>query len=256
MEDPSFGKRNEHGETDYYHEDLEPDASIVHGGVRFRIPEGACRRNYNGFFFRLADSEHDRFVRSGWTGDPTVDLGAPVERFPLKAIMVIVAPGWAPSNETGPLAWKVTAPRPWWFVRFSKSPSDFYELPAELCKRVIAHLEGKSAIETALLGPLRPPLNGPMYEVFNPHVLGFEQLSDTPSSRKRVRELAPPECSICSSECDHAFVPCGHLCVCAPCAVKMYERSGRSDEQHGLLCPVCRGQAIGIYRVYQTSVGQ
>jgi len=50
-------------------------------------------------------------------------------------------------------------------------------------------------------------------------------------------------CIVCmDAPNDHAFMTCGHLCVCASCARQIVEGSGR--------CPVCRGVVSGSLRTY------
>ena len=50
------------------------------------------------------------------------------------------------------------------------------------------------------------------------------------------------ECVVClSSKRTHAFVPCGHMCVCDGCAVLIKNRS----------CPICRMVSQQIIKIYQ-----
>ena len=58
-------------------------------------------------------------------------------------------------------------------------------------------------------------------------------------------EATGSECDICfDAEKTHAFVPCGHQCVCEGCAVAVMATSA--------LCPFCRDKAVHIMRVHKT----
>jgi hypothetical protein len=65
----------------------------------------------------------------------------------------------------------------------------------------------------------------------------------------RVREAAtpsaPPEprCCVCQDAvATHAFMPCLHKCVCESC--------GDGVMGHNHRCPICRGDAMGVGRVF------
>merc|ERR1712137_118308 len=48
------------------------------------------------------------------------------------------------------------------------------------------------------------------------------------------------ECVVCMSEkTSHAFVPCGHMCVCSECAKENFTS-----------CPICRAAVVNIYKIY------
>jgi hypothetical protein len=54
-------------------------------------------------------------------------------------------------------------------------------------------------------------------------------------------------CVICmESKRTHAFVPCGHMCVCQSCA----HLPSLRDSQNGKRCPVCRRQSFIVMKVY------
>ena len=61
----------------------------------------------------------------------------------------------------------------------------------------------------------------------------------------RARASAPaapaaPECVVClDAPATHAFVPCGHKCVCGPCGRQLGE------------CPKCRAPVALLLRVYR-----
>ncbi len=72
---------------------------------------------------------------------------------------------------------------------------------------------------------------------------------ECPASPPHAYPTSPPHtplnkdsCSICLvSEPQCAFAPCGHLCVCAPCAKKVALTPS---------CPICRAPAESILRIY------
>jgi ankyrin repeat protein len=56
-----------------------------------------------------------------------------------------------------------------------------------------------------------------------------------------------PTCVICiDAPRTHAFVPCGHLCVCLDCASLPEMRGGTC----GKTCPVCRQKSFLVMRIY------
>ena len=58
------------------------------------------------------------------------------------------------------------------------------------------------------------------------------------------KDVQPEECIVCfEPNKSHAFIPCGHLCVCAKCAEEHYSAAD-------IVCPMCRDKATGIYRVF------
>jgi hypothetical protein len=53
------------------------------------------------------------------------------------------------------------------------------------------------------------------------------------------------KCVVCLNRTKtHVFVPCGHLCACAPCSSKAMKTTGA--------CPICRGKADHNFRVFMT----
>ncbi len=70
--------------------------------------------------------------------------------------------------------------------------------------------------------------------------------------QRRSQETAPtvPSSERSSNECviclgppkTHAFIPCGHLCVCGSCAATSIERSDS--------CPLCRKRAIRVSQIF------
>jgi tetratricopeptide (TPR) repeat protein len=58
-------------------------------------------------------------------------------------------------------------------------------------------------------------------------------------------DVAPSECCVCLDEAKtHAFVPCGHLCVCAGCAESIMSSLKKE-------CPSCRGPAAHVVKIFQ-----
>ncbi|KAI3419210.1 hypothetical protein GPALN_006961, partial [Globodera pallida] len=41
---------------------------------------------------------------------------------------------------------------------------------------------------------------------------------------------------------EFAFIPCGHLCACEPCSIKIVAEDAP-------ICPMCRGQANGTIHI-------
>lgn len=53
------------------------------------------------------------------------------------------------------------------------------------------------------------------------------------------------KCVVCLNRAStHVFVPCGHLCACAPCGSRAMKTTGA--------CPICRGIAAQTFRVFLT----
>ena len=62
--------------------------------------------------------------------------------------------------------------------------------------------------------------------------------TDTSTSNTSTKS----ECVIClDCASSHAFIPCGHVCVCAACAC---------EDAALTVCPVCRAETTGTLRVY------
>jgi hypothetical protein len=58
-------------------------------------------------------------------------------------------------------------------------------------------------------------------------------------------DVAQSECCVCLDEAkSHAFVPCGHLCVCAGCAESIMSSLKKE-------CPSCRGPAAQVVKIFQ-----
>lgn len=54
------------------------------------------------------------------------------------------------------------------------------------------------------------------------------------------------ECVIClTQKKDHVFIPCGHQCLCGPCATR-FKRQARHQ-----ICPICRVRIREIMKVYK-----
>lgn len=51
-------------------------------------------------------------------------------------------------------------------------------------------------------------------------------------------------CVVClSSERSHAFVPCGHRCVCKECSLSVMKKSSPT-------CPLCRSDAVSTLHIF------
>jgi len=73
------------------------------------------------------------------------------------------------------------------------------------------------------------------------------QIADTlPIQVCQALETSPGEDGVCvvcmSSRKSHAFLPCGHMCVCGPC--------GQSVVRSGGTCPVCRGASSQVTQIF------
>ena len=72
-----------------------------------------------------------------------------------------------------------------------------------------------------------------------------EQLKDNIVDCSFHRDVAQSECCVCLDEAkSHAFVPCGHLCVCAGCAESIMSSLKKE-------CPSCRGPAAHVVKIFQ-----
>lgn len=67
--------------------------------------------------------------------------------------------------------------------------------------------------------------------------------SRSPRLRSHSASVPPSECVIClSAPCTHAFLPCGHRCVCEACA------NGQALPK----CPICRTTGSGFLRIWDS----
>jgi hypothetical protein len=63
--------------------------------------------------------------------------------------------------------------------------------------------------------------------------------------QEKADDMAQSECCVCLDEAkSHAFVPCGHLCVCAGCAESIMSSLKKE-------CPSCRGPAAHVVKIFQ-----
>ena len=68
-------------------------------------------------------------------------------------------------------------------------------------------------------------------------------------SASAMHALPPPAatCVICFEHpSTRLFVPCGHFCVCGPCALRYHDSGGRSSG-----CPMCRKKYTGVIKMYK-----
>ncbi|MBL6833635.1 MAG: RING-HC finger protein [Candidatus Actinomarina sp.] len=65
-----------------------------------------------------------------------------------------------------------------------------------------------------------------------------------PCPKKNIKKQQQnTECVICmNSPKTHAFIPCGHRCVCKKC--------GESCIDNNYKCPLCRKKTTGIIKIY------
>ena len=57
-------------------------------------------------------------------------------------------------------------------------------------------------------------------------------------------EFAGPPCCVClRARRAHAFLPCGHRCVCGPCGRMVSRREGPR-------CPMCRARIQSVQQIY------
>ena len=63
-------------------------------------------------------------------------------------------------------------------------------------------------------------------------------------SKTKQRDTGEGLCKFCKSPADHAYVPCGHLCVCSACL----ESESNSTASYSS-CPVCLNDSKAI-RIY------
>lgn len=63
------------------------------------------------------------------------------------------------------------------------------------------------------------------------------------ASRARSCEESEDQCVVClSAEKTHAFVPCGHRCVCRSCGSELLKEARP--------CPICRAQAQSLLQIF------
>lgn len=83
--------------------------------------------------------------------------------------------------------------------------------------------------------------------VFHSRQAGDPDFPAVPGTQtnKRKREPDSGECVVCMEmPATHAFVPCGHQCVCRWCA------SGMNSSTDPFKCPVCRNTPLMFIRIF------
>jgi len=82
-------------------------------------------------------------------------------------------------------------------------------------------------------------------------LLGGQDMQFAPKDSSKIvdcsfqPDVAQSECCVCLDEAkSHAFVPCGHLCVCAGCAQSIMSSLKKE-------CPSCRGPAAHVVKIFQ-----
>lgn len=69
----------------------------------------------------------------------------------------------------------------------------------------------------------------------------FDECATSAAASKTIED--ENQCVVCwDAPPTHAFLPCGHRCVCESDAAELMARNK--------LCPVCRSHATGVVRVY------
>ena len=59
------------------------------------------------------------------------------------------------------------------------------------------------------------------------------------------------DCVVClEARKDHAFIPCGHLALCAECAA-LYESAPEEHAWRRQGCPVCRASYSKVMRIFR-----
>ena len=72
--------------------------------------------------------------------------------------------------------------------------------------------------------------------------LGSHENRESQKEQRRRDENDEQLCVICLAEPrSHAFVPCGHRCVCTACA---------EDSRSARKCPMCKGEVSQIIKIY------
>ena len=222
---------------------------VVHAGARYAVPHEAIRRYHRGVApFAISDEEHRLLVEEGWASlDPTGQF----RPFQLKAIMVLKAPGWIyTSGREWP--WKCTsAASPWWFVAFAQAPTVYHKLPSAMSRRLMQTIRSDATAHTSSLlrNALREDPN--CKAQFDPTILGYLPIDDTPARHKRTRE-EPATCAVClHGAAEFASIPCGHKALCAPCAVRCLNACFGDHSVDAVRCPVCRSVALGgMHKIY------
>ena len=68
-------------------------------------------------------------------------------------------------------------------------------------------------------------------------------------SNRRLAALRAKKCAIClQGKRTIAFVPCGHVACCEPCAQALADAAAARDED--FLCPICREYCENAQRLY------
>lgn len=61
-------------------------------------------------------------------------------------------------------------------------------------------------------------------------------------------------CCVVQERRTHAFLPCGHLCVCRTCADAVQSHSCRNSMMNGgqrrACCPICRTPSQAVMRIF------
>jgi len=56
-------------------------------------------------------------------------------------------------------------------------------------------------------------------------------------------------CTVClETQSTHAYIPCGHRCLCGDCAIRATVAAAEKHED--IKCPLCRTEGICITRIF------
>lgn len=79
------------------------------------------------------------------------------------------------------------------------------------------------------------------------HSVMLAQITDLQQRVKMLAKQTTKWCVFCyERENDYAFLPCGHKCMCEPCAKATATKGAQ-------ICPLCRTKITKIQRIYDTS---
>ena len=67
-----------------------------------------------------------------------------------------------------------------------------------------------------------------------------------------VAQAAAAECVVCMNALrTQVIIPCGHKCLCENCAEALETQAAAADPPRAVRCPLCQGEATGIFRVHE-----
>jgi hypothetical protein len=118
-----------------------------------------------------------------------------------------------------------------------------------LCDKCLQEIRSKQTSYSSQLNARRLPAHvSPIphqpresdHDIKEPVRKKARRIDDRQNKLSEIQESK--ECVVClSSKRTHAFVPCGHMCVCNGCAVSIQGRK----------CPICRKSSQQIIKIFQ-----